>query len=464
MRLVSCVGVLYGRYTMSVGVSGVAAQPVVDGLPRPVRLPTLVQTLWSVFGMESFVEFSLRRYPGEAMLSFRLAGIGDVVSVLDPKLVGEVFTGDSDVLRGGEANAQAFGAIVGPNSLLLLDGERHLYTRRLLLPPFHGEAIIHHQKLVEQIATRDLQTWPLGREFALWPRMRAITLEVIVRAVIGVQDTYRQRQLAELLPAFSRWGVFGTLAEGQFPWLANGALARRMPWIKSRARATSLILREIAEHRASPDGRQDILAMLMAARDEHGHGLTDAELFDHVMTLLGAGHDTTAAASAWCFELVLRHPDVLERCRAAIAEGDEDYLTAVVNETLRMRPVADSAARKLSAPLELGGYRIPTGAVVVAAIRGVQSTSTIWPDPHSFQPERFLKRPAPHTFIPFGGGDRRCIGASFAMMEMKTILKAVLPRIELRPARSRSERATRLRSIAIVPAHGTRVIASARDI
>ncbi len=190
---------------MSIGVSGVTDRPVervVDGFPRRVRLPTLVQTLWSVFGMESFVEFALRRYPGEAMLSFRLAGIGDVVSVLDPKLIGEVFTGDSDVLRGGEANAQAFGAIVGPNSLLLLDGQRHLQTRRLLLPPFHGEAIAHHQKLVEQVTTMDLQTWPLGREFALWPRMRAITLEVIVRAVIGVQDEHRQQQLAELLPAF----------------------------------------------------------------------------------------------------------------------------------------------------------------------------------------------------------------------------------------------------------------------
>lgn len=425
-------------------------------------MPALAQTLWSVFGMESFVEFALRRYPNEKMLSFRLVGLGDVVSVLDPKLIGEVFTGDSDVLRGGEANAQAFGSVVGPNSLLLLDGERHLHVRRLLLPPFHGEAITHHQELVEQIATRDVETWPLGREFALWPRMRSITLEVIVRAVIGVQDERRQRQLAELLPAFSRWGVFGTLAEGRLPWLTSGRLARRLPWIKARATATSLLLREIAEHRASPDGRKDILAMLIAARDEHGRGLTDEELFDHVMTLLGAGHETTAAVLAWCFEQVLRHPDVLERCRAAIAEGDEHYLTAVVNETLRVRPVVDSAARKLSAPLELGGHRIPAGTVVVAAIRGVQSTPTIWPDPHSFKPERFLNRPAPHTFIPFGGGDRRCLGASFAMMETKTILASVLREVELRPARSRGERATRLRSIAIVPALGTRVIAAAR--
>jgi cytochrome P450 len=200
--------------------------------------------------------------------------------------------------------------------------------------------------------------------------------------------------------------------------------------------------------------------MLIAAHDERGRALTDSELLDHVLTLLGAGHDTTAAALAWCFERVLRHPGVLERCRAAIEQEDRDYLTAVVNEVLRTRPVADSAARKLSVPLELGGYRIPAGTFVIASIRGVQSSPAVWPDPHGFRPERFLKHPAPYTFIPFGGGDRRCIGASFATMEIRTVLSTVLQRIELRPVRQRDERATRIHSIAIVPAGGTRVIAS----
>ncbi|HEY5287177.1 MAG TPA: cytochrome P450 [Solirubrobacteraceae bacterium] len=452
---------------MSVGETAVADQTtraatVVDGLPRRIRLPAIAQTLWSVFGMESFVEFCIKRYPDDGMLAFRITGIGDVVSVLDPKLIGEVFTGDSDVLRGGEANAQAFGAIVGPDSLLLLDGERHLYARRLLLPPFHGEAIAHHEQLIEQIATSELERWPLGDEFALWPRMRAITMKVILRAVIGVRDEQRRRRLAELLPAFAHGGVFGALAEARLPWLTHGAIGRRTPWVKDRAQATRLLLEEIAEHRASPDGREDILAMLTTARDEQGRGLGDSELLDHVLTLLGAGHDTTAAALAWCFERVLRHPDVLERCRAAIAEDDRDYLTAVVNETLRTRPVADSVARKLNAPLELDGYRIPAGTFVIASIRGVQYSPTVWPDPHSFRPERFLERQAPYTFIPFGGGDRRCIGASFATMEIRTVLATILQRIELRPARQRDERATRIRSIAIVPASGTRVIASAR--
>ena len=263
---------------MSVGETAVADRTarqasVVDGLPRRIRLPAIAQTLWSVFGMESFVEFCIKRYPDDGMLAFRITGIGDVVSVLDPKLIGEVFTGDSDVLRGGEANAQAFGAIVGPNSLLLLDGERHLYARRLLLPPFHGEAIAHHEQLVEQIATSEVEGWPLGDEFALWPRMRAITMEVILRAVIGVQDEQRRRRLAQLLPAFAHGGVFGALAEARLPWLTRGPVGHRMPWVGDRAQATRLLLEEVVEHGTSPDGREDILAMLVAARDEQGEVL-----------------------------------------------------------------------------------------------------------------------------------------------------------------------------------------------
>ncbi|HEX5310082.1 MAG TPA: cytochrome P450 [Solirubrobacteraceae bacterium] len=394
------------------------------------------------------------------MLAFRLAGIGNVVTVLDPELIGEVFTGDSDVLRGGEANAQALGALLGPDSLLLLDGQRHLYTRRMLLPPFHGEAIAHHERLVEQIAIGEVEHWPVGEEFALWPRMRTITMEVILRAVIGVQNNDRRQRLATLLHASG--GVFGALLETRLSRLASSPIGKRLPRIKRRAEARRLLLDEIAEHRARPEGRKDILAMLVAARDEQGRALSDSELLDHLLTLLGAGHDTTAGTLAWCFERVLRHPDVLERCRAAIAEGDNEYLTAVVNETLRTKPATDSVVRKLSAPLELGGCRLPAGTLVAAAIQGVHYSPAVWPEPHSFRPERFLTRPAPYTFIPFGGGDRRCIGASFAMMETRTVLATVLRRIELRPARQRGERSTRLRSVAIVPARGARVVATAR--
>ena len=429
-------------------------------MPRRVPLPAIVQTLWSLFGMESFVQFSLERYRGEKMLTFRIVGFGEVVSVFDPQLIRELFTGDSDVLRAGEANAQALG-VLGPNSVLLLDGERHLRTRRLLLPPFHGQAIAHHARLIEQIAAAEIERWPRGEQFALWPRMRAITMEVILQVVIGVRDQSRRRRLAELLPAFVRGGVFGMLTETKLPRLTKGAIGRRLPWMRARAQGERLLYEEIADHRVRPEGRDDILALLIAARDEDGRAPSDVELRDHVLTLLGAGHDTTAAALAWCFERVLRHPDVLARCRSAGAE-DDDYLTAVVNETLRVRPVIDSAARMLSAPFELGGYRLPAGTFLAASIAGIQLSPELYADPLRFSPERFLERPAPYTFIPFGGGERRCIGASFAMMEIKTVLRTVLGGVDLRAPSLRDERPSRTRSVGIVPARGARAIASAR--
>jgi cytochrome P450 len=446
-------------------VTSFANQPIesvpVDGLPRRVPLPGVAQALWSLFGMDSFTRFCLWRYPGEKMITFRIAGFGEVVSVLDPQLIREVFSGDSEVLRGGEVNARALG-MLGPNSVVLLDGEPHLRARRLLLPPFHGEAIRHHAGLIEQVTAAEVERWPLGEPFALWPRMRAITLEVIMRAVIGVRDESRRRRLGELLPAFVRGGVFALIAETRLPWITQGAIGRRLPWVRARVQAERLLYEEIADHRACPEGRDDVLAMLIAAHDEDERALSDEELRDHVLTLLGGGHDTTAAALAWCFERVLRHPDVLARCREAGAEDDEEYITAVVNETHRVRPVVDSAPRKLSAPLELGGYRLPAGMIVAASIRGVQCSPELYPDPLRFSPERFLERPAPYTFIPFGGGDRRCIGASFAMMEIKTVLRTVLGCIELRAADHRDERPSRTRGIGVVPSHGGRVIATAR--
>lgn len=438
-------------------------EPITAGqLPRRIRLPAVAQTLWLVFGMDSFIRFCLMRYSSEGMLSFRIVGLGDMVNVFDPHLIREVLNGDGEVLRGGEATAQVFG-MLGPNSLVMLDGEPHLRARRLLLPPFHGEAIAHHARLIEQITAAEIKDWPIGEEFALWLRMRTIMLKVILYAVIGVQDERRRVLLEHLLPAFAHGGPCAAVAETRLPWLTHGAIGSRLPWVKARAQAEQLLREEIADHRASPEGREDILALLVAARDEDGRELSDQELLDHVLTLLVGGHDTTAAALAWCFERILRHPRVLARCREASTEKNEEYLNAVVNETLRVRPVADSVLRRLSAPLELGGCRLPAGTLLAVSIRGVQLSPKFYPDPQHFRPERFLERPAPYTFIPFGSGERRCIGASFAMMGLKTVLRTVLRHVELRAAGFRDERASRTRSIAMVPARGARVIASARN-
>ena len=431
-----------------------------ETLPRRVPLPAVVQTLWSMLAMDSFVRHCLRRYPDDSMLTFRILGLGTVVSAYDPDLVRQIFTADSDTLRGGEINAQVLG-ILGPNSLLLLDGKRHLTTRRLLLPAFHGDAIEHHQQLIERITLKDIERWPLGKPFPLWPRMRAITMQVILQAVIGVRDPARSHALGDLLGAYTRGGPFTALAETRQPWLTRPPVARLRPRIRARERAEQLLRQEITEHRASPDGRQDILAMLIKAGDENGHALSDEELRDHILTLLGAGHDTTAATLAWAFELLVRNPQVLERLQGHA--DDDEYLTAVVNETLRARPVVDSAARKVNTTFDLGGHRLPGGTIVSASINALQHDPRVYPDPDRFYPERFLRRPAPYTLIPFGGGERRCIGASFAIMEIKTVLRTVLEQLELRSASRRAERATRRQSIAITPAKGTRVIAISRQ-
>ncbi len=425
-------------------------------------MPAIVQTLWSLFGTDSFHQSCRKRFPGEKLVTFRVLGIGEVVSVFDPQLIREVFSGDRDALRAGEANAQLLG-MVGPNSVLVLDGERHLRKRRLLLPPFHGEAIRQHVQVVEEITAAEVERWPLGEQFALWPRMRTITMEVILRAVIGVREESRRRRLRELLPSFIGGGVFGMLAETRLSALTQGAAGRRLPWVRARAQAEEVLYEEIADHRASPEDRDDVLALLIAARDEDGRALGDEELCDHVITLLVAGHETTAAALAWCFERVLRHPEVLARCGEAGPEND-DYLTAVVNETLRVRPIINAALRKLSAPLELGGYRLPAGTTVAASIAGVQRSPEIYTEPLRFWPARFLDggQPAPYTLIPFGGGPRRCIGASFAVMEMKTVLRTVVQHVKLQASDLRDERPSRTRSVGTVPARGARAIATAR--
>jgi cytochrome P450 family 135 len=385
-----------------------------------------------------------------------------VVNVIDPQLIREVFSGDGDVLRGGEVHARSFG-IFGPNSVLLLDGEPHMRARRLLLPPFHGEAIDRHARLIEQVTTEEIRRWPVGEPFALLPRMRALTMEVILRAVIGVRDEPRRRQLGELLLGFARGGIATMLADTRFSWMTQGAIGQRLPWMRARAQGERLLYEEISDHRASPDGREDILAMLVETRNEDGRPLSDEQLRDQVLTLVAGGHDTSAATLAWCFERILHHPEVLARCREASSE-DQEYLNAVVSETLRIRPPIDSASRKLSAPFELGGYRLPAGTIVTASIVGVHRSPELYPDPLRFSPERFLDRPAPYTFIPFGGGTRRCIGASFAMMELKTVLQTVLRHVDLRAVNRDDERASRTLGIGIAPARGVQVIATRREL
>ncbi len=450
---------------MSEATTSIVDEPVFSPGVRPTlppgpRLPTFAQTLLVLFAADRYGSYLRRRF--ESLATLKVVGVGRFVVVWEPALIREVLTGDPDVLRGGEANARFLLGAVGASSVMVLDGEQHLRSRRLLSPPFHGEAISRYEELVTELAVTEIESWPVGEMLSTRPRMQAIALEVILHAVIGVRDEQRLARLRPLLSRIARAGLLAFRAEAANPKLPSSPLGRRLPWLRARREADELLYTEIADHRADPNGRHDILSLLIAAHGEEAP-FTDEELRDQLMTLLIAGQETTATALAWCFERLVRHPEVLARIQRELAGGNaEQYLDAVVNETLRVRPIADSAARILAAPLELGGYLLPAGAFVTASIAGVQH-SNAFDDPNEFRPERFLDRAAaPYTLIPFGGGTHRCIGASFATMEMKTILRVTLERLQLRAPTSRPERPVRWRRVTTTPSHDGRVIVSAK--
>ncbi len=437
-----------------------APQPsVVEGVPAGPRLPRAVQTvLWATRPV-SFMQRARRRY-GD-VFTIRPYAFGNVVVLADPAHIKDVFTGDRDVFAAGKANA-AMSPVLGSHSLLTLDGERHLAQRKLMLPPFHGDAIARYRERIEEITDAEVATWPIGKAFPIRARMQDITFEIILRAVIGVSDPERLARLRELLPKLLDFSVFDMWSVWLFPKLLDTPMGRRHASMRVRPEVDRLLYEEIAAHRADPEAHDDILALLVSARGADGVPLPDENLLDQIITLLLAGHETTTTGLAWAFERLVRHPDALQRLQDELEAGREEYLDAVVNETLRVRPVIDGVWRKLTAPAIVAGHRLPTGTLVLPAIALVQTSEAAFPDPEEFRPERFLDgSPAPYTFIPFGGGTRRCIGAAFAVMEMKTVLSTVLTRVELRAPHDRSEK-PRVHHVTQVPGRGARVIARRR--
>jgi cytochrome P450 len=442
-----------------VAVAASTAPTSHPSLPPGPRLPRLAQSALWALNPGALSRYCQRRF-GE-VFTLRPLGIGDVVVLTRPEAIREVFTGDREVFRAGEANA-VMGPMVGRHSLLLLDGERHLRHRRMLSAPFHGEAVRAYGERIAANAAQEVERWPAGEEFAIRPRMQAITLEVILQTVIGVSDERRLRRLRVLLRRLTRVGIAEMWLVWAYPQLLDSRAVRRLSTLRVLPEVDRLLYEEIAAHRAGGAAgsihREDVLTLLLSARDEQGEGLSDEELRDHLLTLLVAGHETTTTALAWCFERLLRHPAAQARLEREIADGEEEvYLEAVINETLRVRPVIDAVWRKLSAPAEVAGRLLPAGATVMPSIVLVQD-SEAFPDAQAFRPERFLEGSAPpYTFIPFGGGPRRCIGASFAMMEMRAIVRTVLERVQLRALNPRDER-VKVHHITLVPARGGRVI------
>jgi cytochrome P450 len=386
-----------------------------------------------------------------------------LVVTADPQAVKQVFTADPALLHAGAANI-ILEPILGQRSVLLLDGPEHMRQRKLMLPPFHGERMRNYGEMIAETTERQIAGWPRGRRFAVLPSMQAITLEVIMRAVFGVVDPVRRARLAK--PLRRQLDTMANRRSFLLLVLTQGRNVPGGPWARfaaARREADALIREEIRSRRAEPDAadRNDIFSLLLAARDEHGEPLTDQELRDELMTLLVAGHETPATGVSWTLERIVRHPEVLERLRSDQLNDSGEYLDAVIKETLRLRPVVPAVARRLQVPMEFGGWRLPAGVHIAPSIYLLHRQPDIYPDPTEFRPERFLtKPPGTYDWIPFGGGIRRCLGASFALYEMKVVLETVLRTVQLQPTRGAGEGVTR-RAITFAPARGGRITLAA---
>jgi cytochrome P450 family 135 len=422
--------------------------------PGPAVAPGRQVAAW-IFRPEALMERARRERGNVFTLHLPL---GPVVAVADPALVKDIFTGDPDVLRAGEGN-RPLEPVVGPDSLLLLDGARHLRRRRLVLPPFHGERLKAYENDMAALTAASLATWPRDRPFALEPHLRAITLAIIVRVVFGIEDEARAARVQELIPTLVPDGGWSSLL--LLPAFRRD-LGRGSPWRRftaARAAVDALLYEQIAERRAEADlaARTDILSLLLQARDEDGAPLTDHELRDELMTLLLAGHETTASALAWAFTLLVHaRPDALERARE-----DDAFLDAVATETLRLKPPLPMAVRRSTEPVTVGDHRLPAGTRIAPCLYLIHRRADLYPAPRAFRPERFLDGAKPETYawLPFGGGIRRCVGAAFAQLELRTVLRTVLTAVDVAApdAGGRPER-TRRRAIVLAPHRGARVV------
>ncbi len=425
--------------------------------PPGTKLPAVAQVgLYAHDPLGFLIRFQ-RRYGDVFTVSFPF--YRQLVYVADPALVKALFTTSPEHAHAGEANATVLEPALGPNSVLTLDEAPHMRQRKLLLPAFHGERIQRYGELIREVTLREMESWPVGKPFALRPHTQRITLAVIMRAVFGVHDEGRLARFEQLIETFA--GRLSLVTA--FPPLRR-SFGRWSPWARFTAAREALdafIYEEIALRRAELAGgnsdADDVLSLLMAARHDDGSPMSDAELRDELVTILGAGHETTATGLAWAMERLLRNPGVLARLRDSVSAGEDEYLGATIKETLRARPVIVDVARKLTEPLSIGGYELPAGTFVMAAIAALHYREDLFPDPNRFRPERFLEDKADtYAWIPFGGGVRRCIGAAFAEYEMRVVMRAILERAELSAPDPKPEK-VKVRNITLAPGKGTLV-------
>ena len=426
-------------------------------LPPGPRLPRTLQTIAWWNRPVPFLERCRERYGKR--FTMRLLQTPPFVHHSDPEHLRDIFTAPPEVLHPGEG-ARILEPVVGANSVILLDERAHLSQRKLMLPAFHGEKMQRLSGLMREVTERELERWPRGEPISLHPRLQALTLEIILRTVFGLESGARLDAMRDRLTGILQ---FGARPGSMLPVLQRGKAWRE--FLRGREEADAMIYETIDERRREGEAdRDDVLAMLLQARHEDGSPMSPLELRDELMTLLVAGHETTASELAWAFERLTRTPDVLARLTDAIDSDDGDaYVTATVQETLRRRPVLPNAAPRLvMQPVEVGGWRYEPGVCLIADGYLVHHDPDIYPDPYAFRPERFLdEQPGTYTWIPFGGGRRRCLGASFAMLEMKIVLRALLEQNELSPAAPGDE-GTRRRSITLSPKAGSRAVLRTR--
>jgi cytochrome P450 len=422
-------------------------------VPGP-RVPGLLQS-WLGVVRPVEARLALRKRYGPVFRS-NDAIAGELFHVADRALVEQMFKWKPAQYNVAEPR-EVMAPVTGPSSILLLDGERHLRMRKLMLPPFHGDAIAHYADVIEQITNGAIDDWRPGQTIRTRSVAQAVTLEVIIRAVFGITDAARIAELKRLLPGLS--------APSPFLLLVQKDLGPRSPWgrfLRRRDRVDALLYDEIEHRRRDPEReeRRDILTLLLDARDDEGNPLTDRELRDELITILLAGHETTATSIGWAFERLLRSPSALERLTAEVTAGaGSEYMEAVIKETLRVRPVVTEVFRAPTERTELGGYVFEPGTQMAASIFLIQYDPDLYPpDPQAFRPERFLEgAPEPYTWIPFGGGVRRCLGAAFAQLEMKIVISTILARAQLRAPRARDEKA-RFRGVTLLPSRGGEAI------
>jgi cytochrome P450 len=419
--------------------------------PPGPRAPRAVQ-LWR-FNADflGFMEECAARY-GDTFTIRPFPYQGFVVATAPAEI--EAVLTDRERFAGGEA-AALIEPVVGRYSVILASGATHMRQRKRLLAPFHGDHVARWAQQLETLAADELEALPLGRPIAMRPVMQRITFGVICRIVFGMTDPaaierFRLATATMMDPKTSPLLFFPTLM------LRRGRLNPARTFLARRDAVDALITQVIAGRRADPgrEQRDDVLSLLMSARDEDGRALSDRELRDELMGLLIAGHETTATGLAWAAERLARTPASQERLAGELAESDKPaYLDAVINETLRLRPPVIDAVRTAVDDTELGGYRVARGTIVSAMFTVTHRRADIWPEPLAFRPERFLDgRPAPYSFTPFGGGIRRCLGATLANFEMRIVLGVLLRRFRL--TATGGDEPIRLAGITLIPASG----------